>query len=182
MVLESKFIEGTNNQYSIRNDGVVISHYSLSGGVLTKREKLISKKLKKNQIYKSYISTIYIQGIQRDIRIETLLFKYFNIQTCRECEEEIINNKRTYLCPSCKKSHTSVNQDKWKTKNPDKQKKYCSISNTKKRQNITKSYMSSLLKMPVEDISEELFEDFKNTLKVKRLLAQKLNCSIQKLR
>ena len=42
--------------------------------------------------------------------------------------------------------------------------------------------MSSLLKMPVEYISEELFEDFKNTLKVKRLLAQKLNCSIQKLR
>ena len=28
MELESKFIEGTNNQYSIRNDGVVIRHYS----------------------------------------------------------------------------------------------------------------------------------------------------------
>ena len=27
MELQSKFIENTNEQYSIRNDGVVISHY-----------------------------------------------------------------------------------------------------------------------------------------------------------
>jgi hypothetical protein len=26
--LETKFIEGTNNQYSIRNDGVIVKHYS----------------------------------------------------------------------------------------------------------------------------------------------------------
>jgi hypothetical protein len=78
--LETKFIEGTNNQYSIRNDGVIISHYTFSGNVCTMRDKIISQRKLSSQKYITFVSTIYMKGIQRDVRIESLLYKYFNIQ------------------------------------------------------------------------------------------------------
>lgn len=41
--------------------------------------------------------------------------------------------------------------------------------------------MSSLLKVPVKTLTDDLCDQYKATLLVKRKLAEKLNCSIQKI-
>jgi hypothetical protein len=179
--METKFIEGTNEQYSIREDGVIISHYSLSGNVLTKRNKIIAQRILKNQTHKTFVSTIYINKLKKQVRIESLLFKYFSIQNCRKCNCKFYDLKRSYLCKVCKKENVISNQTKWNNKNIQLVKRYHEKSQKDRRKNISKSYMSSLLKVPVKKLTNDLCNQYKATLLVKRKLAEKLNCSIQKI-
>ena len=175
MELESKFIEGTNNQYSIRNDGVVISHYTFSGNVCTIRDKIISQRKLSSQKYITFVSTIYLIGVQRDIRIESLLYKYFNIQYCRDCNNPVESSKRKYYCTACDRLHVSVKNNRWRENNIDKVKKAYLANGLKKRTEITKHYVSTNLNMSVKDISDELYEAAKTNLILKRKLKQLKN-------
>lgn len=175
MELESKFIEGTNNQYSIRNDGVIISHYTFSGNVCTIRDKIISQRKLSSQKYITFVSTIYAMGVQRDIRIESLLYKYFNIQYCRDCSNPVESSKRKYYCTACDKIHTSVKNNRWRENNMDKVKKAYLANGLKIRTEITKHYVATNLNMSVKDVSDELYKAAKTNLILKRKLKQLKN-------
>jgi hypothetical protein len=172
MELQSKFIEGTNEQYSIRNDGVIISHYTLSGHVCTMRDKVISQRKLSSQKYITFVSTIYVIGIQRDVRVESLLYKYFNIQYCRDCSSCVENSKRKYYCTTCDKIHTSVKNNRWRDNNIDKVKKAYLANGLKKRTEITRHYVSTNLNMSVKDVSDELYKAAKTNLILKRKIKQ----------
>ena len=47
--MKTKFIKGTNRQYSIREDGFVTSNYTKYKGKVQDRIKILSRKEKTNQ-------------------------------------------------------------------------------------------------------------------------------------
>jgi hypothetical protein len=83
MILESKFIEGTNNQYSIRNDGVVISHYIHKYNINLKtmsifyRDKIIKPRLK--QRTNNIMVSVPINNVFKEVNVKNLVAKAFNM-------------------------------------------------------------------------------------------------------
>jgi hypothetical protein len=74
--MQTKFIEGTNEQYSIREDGVVISHKT-------------NKELKANKNGKVCFS-LGARGKQKTVTISRLMKKHFNGVKCHHCENMVI--------------------------------------------------------------------------------------------
>ena len=166
--LETKFIEGTNNQYSIRNDGVVISHYIFNS--------LANKKIIKEKVLKiSSINTVCFRVNKTKITrsVQTLLFKTFKYKFCVEC-----NNKhyieQDRLCNDCKKAD--------KRKASVRYSESTIKSSKKKAELLTKSYIASRIGIPVTLMSEEVYQEYKILIQVKRLISQKSNCSINSIK
>jgi hypothetical protein len=92
--MKSHFIKDTNEQYSIREDGVVIREYftSKKGNIFYKQKEC---KLFNNACY------IYINKKKITFRINTLLFNYFKYKVCNKCDNKIFN-KDIITCDSCK--------------------------------------------------------------------------------
>jgi hypothetical protein len=161
--METKFIEGTNEQYSIRKDGVVIQHYKFTWtGNITYKESFLKKHVKNH--------CVFLRKNKKNIglSINTLLLKYFNYKLCIRCSSKIHNEKEIYCIP-CKKEATKIfnakSRHKYLYKKP--------IYDKKMRENITRAYASSMLKIPTHDIPDDIYNLFKANLKIKRLLSEK---------
>lgn len=153
--LKSKFIKGTNKQYSIRNDGVIISHYLKTRGVNSYRDKELP-------IHNHNNCFIYLQGKKKTVSTQILLFQYFGFKRCIKCNNKHYNIKNL-ICTSCDKER--MKQDEMK-----------------RQSLLNKSYIAKCLQIPIEVMNEELYQNHKTIIKIKRSIAQKLNCSIYKLK
>ena len=163
-MLESKFIEGTNKQYSIRNDGVVISHYLSTRSGKVYKEKELSVDINKSVM-------IYIDKIKRTRSISFLLFDYFGFRLCNTCNRPFFI-KENKVCNSCQRiAQNSLVKQKYK-KNPE----YFKVKNNRafliRKEKITKSYVASCLRVPVEGITEEIYKAYKTKLTILRKLKQ----------
>lgn len=162
MTLESKFIEGTNNQYSIRNDGVIIKHWHVRANKKIFYEDRILVTCSKGKVQ----TTTF--GKHKTFVIKTLLKKYFNSVSCKSdnCNNTVERRLQQY-CNSC----IAIRNHK------------CSLNNQSKgREVISKTYAANKLKIPISYLTQEMYEEYKALLLVKRLLVQKNNCSINSLR
>jgi hypothetical protein len=161
--METKFIEGTNEQYSIREDGVVIIHYKFNcKGNISYKESFLKKHVKSH--------CVFLRKNKKNISfsINTLLLKYFNYKLCLKCSIKMHNKKENY-CISCKKETRKIYNAKFRYKYLDRKPIY-----TKKiKENITKAYVSGLLKISVNNIPDDMYNLFKANLKIKRLLSEK---------
>jgi hypothetical protein len=204
--METKFIEDTNEQYSIREDGAVISHY--------RKHRVTNEKI--NTVYKDVfikikekgVVHIYINDKSKGFSIRTLTLKYFGFTTCKHCNDKIITDIMVHVCKKCKKElrekygsqyyidnkekHNKV-CTKWRKDNPEKalesvrkyyrkNKEVYELLNKKRIITITKSYVSSLLNIPVKDLSDDVYNMHKSILIVKRKIADKFECSIHKIK
>lgn len=168
MELQSKFIEGTNNQYSIRNDGVIISHKT-------------NKELRPNKNGKVTLS-MGAKKLQKTCTITKLLKEYFEGVKCHHCNS-LVTKIYSKVCNSCYEGQRKKNSStELRKRYPEKTKIKDSIQGRKRVENIPKDYIAGILNIPSSLLTDELYEQHKATLSVKRLLAQRLNCSIQKLR
>jgi hypothetical protein len=152
--METKFIEGTNQQYSIREDGAVISHYF--------------RKANKNKIYRDKIllpvcgfntCTISINDERKKVSFQYLLHEYFGYRICSKCSNKIYSISKR-ICYDCYKQ---------------KQKKDAMITSL----SIPKHLIAQQLKIPIALLTDELYQDCKTTLIIKRKLAKKLNTKPQ---
>jgi hypothetical protein len=165
--LETKFIEGTNNQYSIRNDGVIISHKT-------------NKELRPNKNGKVSLS-MGARRLQKTCTITRLLKEYFEGVKCHHCDN-LVKKPYSKVCDICYKIQRKRNSTpELRKRYPEKTKIKDAINGKKRIENMPKNYVASILGMSSNVLSNELYEQHRATLLVKRLLAQKLNCSIQKL-
>jgi len=144
--MKSHFIEGTNKQYSIREDGVVIRHYSH-----TNRNTIFFKEKKLNIHNKQ--SFIYINKKKTTVTISFLMFDYFGYRSCNTCNCKIFYKKQK-TCNKC-------------------QRKVQSKFDVIKKENITKSYVSGQLNINIIDLSDDMYNLYKANLKVKRLISLK---------
>jgi hypothetical protein len=151
--METKFIEGTNQQYSIREDGVVISHHRNNGrgGISYKNKEMVSKTNK-------YVVHLRINNKNISYSIRKLLIKYHNNVKCKLCNN-IITNYKEFICRECDKAQHRKDSKK----------------NTAR---LTPSYIASLLRIKVKDLSEELYLHHKNQILLRRQLCKNHNISI----
>lgn len=206
MELESKFIEGTNNQYSIRNDGVVIQHFKKQRITNTRTDIIYTNKEMK--IYKGSAVQVIIEGVNIRLAIRKLTLTYFGFVFCDLCNNKFVPNISSVKCDNCRKksrktsSESYYNNNKetisktsytwrennkeianeitkrYRERNPDKIK----AGVEKRIKNLSKNYIASTLRLPINLLTEEMYEDQKSIIRVKRLLSQKLNCSINSIK
>jgi len=165
MILETKFIKDTDNQYSIRNDGVVINN-------------------KTNRLLKTANNRCSLKSISKgkyvSITINAALKEYFNNVECIvEGCSTLVSKNRSIYCEKCAKESILKYRKKYEGLNVDKYQEYQRNKLKRNKEGITRLYVSQTLKIPLNSLSEEVYEEYKAILKIKRLLAQKLNCSIK---
>lgn len=169
MALESKFIEGTDNQYSIRNDGVVISHYRYHFTGIVKYEIPVEKKplYHKNAPYINLCCNHKI----KHTTIRSLLKSAFGIVKCKDCNNTI---EEGIKCKDCKNKTRAILSAKWAKNNPDTLKKARKISRELNVETVSKSYVAGFLNMPVKELLEipGLYEAAKTRILIKRKIKQ----------
>lgn len=170
--MESKFIDGTNEQYSIREDGVVISNYINHYSGLTKSftRKYRVKELRANKDGKVNYQIGGRKGQQKTLTISKLMKEYYNGVKCHRCDN-MITKKYFQVCNNCRTKIIKEADEKWKLINIDKCQKY----RKDKIENLPKSYIARLLGLKSYELTDELYADCKATLIVKRIIAKKLN-------
>lgn len=197
----TKFIEGTNEQYSIREDGVFIRHYLKKGQGHNQKPwieyKDVEMLYKQQSKRKCMVIIIRCNGKTYNFFKNSLLSKYFNIIICPKCDNVINVTKHIRVCETCIRNNINELQKKSRKANPllysSLQKKFYNENKErmliyhKKRQkisrtNITKNYTACKLQIPVASLTDELYENYKATLLVKRKIAEKLNCSMNKIK
>ena len=188
MILETKFIEGTNNQYSIRNDGVVIRHFSYVTNQFIKkivyRDVIIKKKLVDRKINPEnklpYVRILLypIEGKKRECILKVLVIKYFT-DTVINTNTRITHKDNNLF--NCSLYNLSVERKLSNYLNVNRPLTRVETAN-KNKMDLTKAYVGNQMGIHAKDLSDEVYKEYKAILKVKRLLAQKLNCSIHSLK
>ena len=202
MELQTKFIEGTDEQYSIREDGVVFRHYIFYHNHSTNKIHKVFKELQlKKTIYPTY--SIRIGTKVHIISKAKTLLKHFGFKYCKKCNQKIhINeNCNDLLCKECKiesvKKHYKQSNERqknmskelqrtywlnYKKNNPENYKITCKKSADKKTETITKGYVANILEISLTELSDSLYEEKKKLLLFKREIAKKHNISINSLK
>ena len=160
MILETKFIEGTDNQYSIRNDGVVISNR-------------FGKQLSFSNSWKSV--TVYMNKKPKILASNRLLEQYFGYHLCTSCNDKIYKDERRIKCVNCHclgLKNRNEARIKWRTENPILFKAQAKRKNDHARNTISRGYISTILKIQAQDLNEEFYQAAKTRLIIKRKLKQ----------
>ena len=174
--MKTKFIKGTNRQYSIREDGFVTSNYTKYKGKVQDRIKILSRKEKTNQEYKTLISTIRLNGKPRSVIIESLLYEYFNIQKCRQCNKNIKHKDRKWHCKKCDYKNHLTFVKRWKKNNTEKVKDISKKHSITRINSLKDSYIAGFFKGKTSLFDKYLLELKRNQLKLHReLKKQKQN-------
>jgi hypothetical protein len=154
--MQTKFIEGTNEQYSIREDGAVLSYA---------HGKIRIIKSFKGMVY------IYIENVKITRGTNSLLYEYFGFKYCTICNCKMYNTTKV----KCKNCRVNV-------ANYPKTKDQIKLRNIKVVGEITKSYVSNLLRIKVGELDDKTYNDHKNLLEFKRKVSKEHKISIKKLK
>lgn len=156
--MKTKFIEGTNKQYSIREEGKVISHKKSGDKVL---------KIVKGQV------SLSVHGVSTNVFISYLLKQYFNYFMCKSCNTKVKGNeKKRSLCVKCKVTVKESNARYFKTLSPlskQKRRKYKRESRLK----LKDFYIREKLNVSNIPISKELIQAKRQQLLLHRELKKK---------
>ena len=194
--METKFIKGTNEQYSIREDGVIISHYRFRFSPLHNKyfKLLTEKELKLSKEDKA--ANIIVNNITITIRAKKLLFEYFGISVCKKCNQSVDYFLLKNICKKCIAKNTNNRQKKYRIlfpekirirrklqrqNNPEAYKIMSKKAADKAKLNLTRTYIAGTLNISVKELSDELYEHHKNLISFKREIAKEHNINIEKL-
>jgi hypothetical protein len=191
MELQTKFIEGTNEQYSIREDGAVFSNYAKR--IIRNKEYILYKTI---QLKPTKSNCIKIDNYKVGNSISNLIFKHFGYCICKQCNKKLEYNSVQHMCKECAKNNIILSRKKfynnnkekyknyniqYKKANPEKHKEIRLEATRKVARIITKSYVSKLLPLSIKDITDEIYHLHRNTLLFKRQIAKEHNINIKKL-
>lgn len=205
--METKFIEGTNNQYSIREDGVVIRHYIIH----SRNNKKYYKEYylygyREKDIHRIKLS---INKERKDFLVKLLVYDYFSKEERPKSHWYVILHRdndpmnchidnlymeyyfkdKTGLDRPLTKKEQSKRYYNTESYKKSTKKFYNSEAGRLSRQkytnktvdNITKNYVARILKLKIKELPDDLYELCKIKLQTKRLLATKLNIHITSL-
>jgi hypothetical protein len=192
MELQTKFIEGTNEQYSIREDGAIISHYRIRYNALYKRYYTITKDIEKKLA--EYRCNILVNGVNKSFSCVQLVYDYFGFFECKTCKSRTAHSCKR-ICKECsiknKKNYRKlhpvnpinqkVNNKKYRLNNPEKVKEAAKKAGMLSSLNITRNHVAQCLNLTVGELTDELYNHHKNVLIFKRQVAKENNINIEKL-
>ena len=194
--LETKFIEDTNQQYSIREDGALIRHFKqfrVKGGSFQTMHENVIVPYKKAPNRQCLIAVINSSGKVRSFSKNSLLAKYFSYIFCPQCTQKIKTTKHIRICRTCAKENLNKNGGKWRKLNPEKYKVSLSKSYHKHRSKnaprqlaklqeqrtmISRNYVASKLMILISDLTDEIYENYKKTLLLKREVSKEFNIPV----
>jgi hypothetical protein len=197
MELQTKFIKGTDEQYSIREDGVVISHYRICfSSLYNKSYKIVKDKMMKTTA--DHRVGVCIEGKKTSVSTIQLLIEYFNFHYCKKCNSKIYKYFKIpkRVCDSCitEKRYAKIKERhladpekykqikrKYREANPEKYAEYARRTGEKMKDNLNRCYIASCLNISVKELTEELYEHHKKLIMFKRQVAQEHNINIEKL-
>lgn len=208
--MKSKYIEGTEKKYSIREDGQVIRHYKNNYDINQKK------------VIRTYNNKILVPDKSKRVRINLksitirkLLRQEFGFVCCNKCNHKIYTNSNSRrskeLCDNCliknqkdyhhnqymkrrvlkpivllseeqKKINIQKSREKWIKGNPEKLEEATYKRNKRKFKNLPKYEIASRLGLKVSELTDELYNEYKNLILFKRKVAKENNVSISSLK
>lgn len=169
--MKSLFIEGTNKQYSIREDGKVIKHYSI----------LKNKKLKYYDKVLKIKAGNTVSAYKIDFNINTLLLIYFKYKLCKECRSKIYKETKEYYCNICKTNNKRISNKRkqrlkayYNTKHLESNINRVKKSNKYHIDNLSNAYLASLLRVKIDIIPNDIIKAKKQQMLLYREIKQQL--------
>ena len=178
--MESKYIENTNQQYSIREDGMIFIHYRIKRITNTRKDKITCNDVL-SIIRDNSVDISYTDKIRRK-SINSLLFEHFGYKICNQCSSKFIPNISPVKCDNCRKTNKKVSANKYAKewyKNNTELAKQIARNNNKK---VTKTYVAQILDIKSSNLTDELYNDYRNLILLKRRIAKENNISIHLLK
>jgi hypothetical protein len=171
--MKEKFIKGTNEKYSIREDGVVFSLSEYNG-----RKKAIMSPIKNRES-----KTIAYMLMKKEFSLSKLLIDNFGWKKCSvpDCENKVIQI-RQIKCNDCLKKARRVSRVKYVKDHPEEISAYSKFISKKNTELLTKKYIAQLLKIPEQLLTEEIYNDHKKLLLFKREVVKEKKIHINKLK
>jgi Zn finger protein HypA/HybF involved in hydrogenase expression len=163
--MQTKFIEGTNEQYSIREDGVVIKHFKKQRISNTLTIKVQTNNIVK--LTKTNCINIHFNGKPKSFTPNKLLKMYFNYCFCQQCNNKFIPDISPVKCNNCRKENKRVSANNYSYKSAKE---------------LTPTYIASALKISINELTSELYEHHKSLIELKRKIAKENNITIYKLK
>lgn len=179
--MKTKFIEGTNNQFSVREDGNVIRNYKWKGrkeyGNIEYKKVIL--KYKKHPKRKVDYLAVRCNNKTFNWFKNSLLSNYFNFIVCPQCNDKIQTDKHIRVCSECIKKNVYNKNFKWKKNNKElyrlSQKKhynkfkenYRELANNKTK-SLKDSYVISKLKIPTIFSNDNIINLKRNQLMLHR--------------
>ena len=197
--MKSHFIKDTNEQYSIREDGVIVKHF-IWRGRKEYNHKIIKDTLipyKKHPTRNVLYVAIRSNGKTFNFFKNALLAKYFSFIICPSCNNKVRVSSHIRVCKTCVKENETKTRLNWRKNNKEKilistrksaNKNYPKykdkiISRAKEgRRSIIKAYVASKLQIPVAELPDELYVHYRNLLLLKRKIAKKHNLPVHTLK
>lgn len=160
--METKFIEGTNEQYSIREDGAVIRHWFIhSSGSISNKEKILKGYLDKKT------NTVKVSINNKEYLLKTLMSNHFNIKNPYDVDVPLIYRDSNPL--NCSLNNLCYRKPKLKTAL-----EYYHNSNGKYNDRmvtkLSRSYIASRVGIKTKDLSEDYYVFYKQLIILKRKL------------
>jgi len=171
--MRTKFIEGTNKQYSIREDGIITIHYKMQRVTNDRMNKILCNR--KLNILRGNVFNINYNGNRKQVALNTLLFNAFGFRICKDCGKNKKNVSITYsLCKKCSSERRRINNirlaAKFRKNNPDKIKEM----NNNRIKNLIPCYVASKLKISISIVPQYLLNTKKQQLLLHREIKQQL--------
>jgi hypothetical protein len=171
--METKFIEGTDEKYSIREDGQVTRNWTCRRGKYKPGKKVFSKRVMKviNHGNNYLASRLLVNNKQVVIILKNALYEYFIGKI--PPNHKVVYNKSTF--PINLADLQLVKQDKNSKINMRKR-------FSRYKEELSKAYIANLLSIKVKQLSNELYEHHKNLVLFKRQIAKEHNIKISSLK
>lgn len=198
--LQTKFIEGTNQQYSIREDGALVRHFKkirVKGGGFQAIHEDVVVPYTKAPNRNCLIAVVNSNGKLWSFAKNSLLAKYFGYILCPQCTQKIETTKHVRLCSSCVKKNANETNGRWRKRNPLKYKECVSKSYHKHKKKyapkhlakleqqravVSRNYAASKLMISISDLTDDIYESFKKTLLLKREVSKEFNIPVNHVR
>jgi hypothetical protein len=181
--METKFIEGTNEQYSIREDGVVIKNYNiLRNGKKVYVESLIKGHFKKGS--KNYGPNSKVFRIKEKVYSRgQLMINHYGYKSCNtdDCKNHVklLND---HYCNCCKIMNRKISENKCLLKYREKYNLHKKRTMKLHVESLSKLYISNTLNISIFELSDELYEHQKNLIQFKRKICEENNININALK
>lgn len=185
--METKFIKGTNEQYSIREDGIIIRHYKWKGrkeyGHIYYENVIINYRKVPNR--NGYYIIIRSNNKTFTWFKNAMLAKYFKFIICPRCNKKIETDSHIRICKTCVEDNFIKTLKKWRKNNKDlvlksqrknyynNQDKYL-LDSKKRVKNLNKSYIINKLKIPTSVVPSELIDIKRQQLLLHREIKKQL--------
>lgn len=165
--MRQKFIEGTDEKYSIREDGQITRHWI---DVLSHGEIVRSKRKRVHSTFihnKDVAARLRINGKEKVLILKNLLYSYFIGEIP---ESHIVRNKNRQSYP--------INIDDLYLHREKNRQERAFLTNRRNIKDLTRKYIGSLLGLTVKTLPEELYQHHKKLILLKRKISSDLNLHI----